>query len=624
MTNSPLAARHQQKQRRRPGVTFLEDGQVLFRVWAPRCKQLSVVCLGTQGRTETLHPAGNGYFEAIVAGVSSGTRYKFLLDGSRQLPDPASLFQPDGVHGPSEVFHPAEYQWHDAGWQGVALEAYVLYELHVGTFTREGTFAAVIPRLDELKDLGVTAVEIMPVAQFPGNRNWGYDGIAPYATQNSYGGPRELQKLVDECHARGLAVVLDVVYNHLGPEGNYLAQFAPYFTTCYRTPWGEAINFDGPGSDQVVRYFVSNAVYWLREMHFDALRLDAIHGIFDRNARPFLQILSEEVEYLRAEIGRQVFLIAESDLNDRRVLRPRTVDGLGMDAQWSDDFHHSVHVRLTGENSGYYADYADRECLPKSINEGFVYTGQYSGARNRRYGSPSADLPGKQFVICTQNHDQVGNRMLGERLSQLVSLDALKIAAGLLLLSPAVPLLFMGEEYGETAPFQYFVSHSDRDLIEAVRKGRQNEFAAFSWKGATPDPQSEATFAACILNWDLRGKSPHGELLAFYRELLKLRRTLPALQYLDKTPGTARILEGTDVLALRRNHSAQPLVAVFNLSHQVAEFPFPEKSGAWTNVLASGENRFGGAGKLLPEKISAPASSHLKLGEHHMGIFVRD
>jgi maltooligosyltrehalose trehalohydrolase len=624
MTSRSLLSSHgQPQQARRPGATVLEDGRVFFGVWAPRRKDVAVVLLGANGRTKALAPDGTGYFETVLSDVVPGTRYKFLLDGSGEFPDPASLFQPEGVHGASEVFDPADYLWRDGGWKGLPLEKYVLYELHVGTFTHEGTFAAVIPRLDELKDLGVNVIEIMPVAQFPGSRNWGYDGVAPYATQNSYGGPRELQKLVDECHARGLAAVLDVVYNHLGPEGNYLAQYGPYFTTDYRTPWGEAINFDGAGSGEVVRYFVSNAAYWLREMHFDALRLDAIHGILDRNARPFLQILSEEIERLQAEIGRQIFLIAESDLNDRRVLLPRGADGLGMDAQWSDDFHHSVHVRLTAEDLGYYADFADPGCLAKSINEGFVYTGQYSRARDRRHGSRSADFPGKQFVICIQNHDQVGNRLLGDRLSQLVSLDALKIAAGLLLLIPAVPLLFMGEEYGETAPFQYFVGHTDPGVIEAVRKGRREEFAAFSWKGAPLDPQSEDTFAACILNWDLRGKSPHAELLSFYRELLKLRQTLPALQSLDKNPRTARMLDGTEVIVLRRNHSEHPLLAIFNLGQTDSDFPFPADSGNWSNILESAEKRFGGSGRLLPAKISSPTSSRLKLGRHQMCIFVR-
>jgi maltooligosyltrehalose trehalohydrolase len=608
---------------RQLGANVLENGRVSFRVWAPRCKEVGVVLIGSDARTEVLKGAGNGYFEAILDGVAPGTRYEFLLDRSRRRPDPASRFQPDGVHGASQVFHPAQYQRQNDGWVGLALDKYVLYELHVGTFTREGTFAAVIPRLDGVKNLGVTAIEIMPVAQFPGNRNWGYDGVAPYAVQNSYGGPLELQKFVDACHARGLAAVLDVVYNHLGPEGNYHAEFGPYFTNHYHTPWGQALNFDGPDSDEVVRYFVENALYWLRELHFDALRLDAIHGIVDRNARPFLQILSAEVEALRRETGRQIFLIAESDLNDRRVILPRSVEGLGMDAQWSDDFHHSLHARLTGEDSGYYADYSDHACLPKAITEGYVYTGQYSRSRRRRHGNPSADLPGQQFVICTQNHDQVGNRMLGERLSRLVSFDATKIAAGLLLLSPAVPLIFMGEEYAESAPFQYFTSHSDRDLIEAVRKGRRQEFAAFGWKGEAPDPQSEATFAACVLHWNLREQSPHRELLDFYRELLNLRRTLPALQRLDKVASSAEFLEGTDALVLRRDHAVQPALAILNLEPKAAHFLFPAASGSWMNLLDSRDRRFGGPGKSLPVVISEPADTHLTLDEHQMGLFVR-
>jgi maltooligosyltrehalose trehalohydrolase len=583
------------------------------------------VLAGRDSRTHRLSADGNGYFAAIIddVDVAAGVRYQFLLDNSRQRPDPASRFQPDGVHGASKVFDPAEYPWQDAGWMGLALDKYVLYETHVGVFTRDGTFGAVIERLDELKDLGVTAIEIMPVSQFPGRRNWGYDGVAPYAAQNSYGGPRELQKLVDACHARGLAAVLDVVYNHLGPEGNYLAEFGPYFTSEYHTPWGQAINFDGPDSDEVVRYFVESALYWLRDMHFDALRLDAIHSIVDRNARPFLQILSAQVENLRTETGRQIYLIAESDLNDTRVIRPRAIEGLGMDAQWSDDFHHSLHVRLTGENSGYYADYADSQCLPTAINEGFVYTGQYSPSRKHRHGNPSSDFPGEQFVICTQNHDQVGNRMLGERLSQLVSFEALKVAAGLLLLTPAVPLLFMGEEYGETAPFQYFTGHSDHDLIEAVRRGRGEEFAAFRWKGEPPDPQSESTFAACLLNWELRGQSPNRELLAFYRELLSLRRTLPALQRIDKNASHAEIGEGSEVLVLHRKHSRHPVTAVFNLGPKVERFAFPADSGSWTLLLDSSDIRFGGQGKSLPSTISEPVETHLRLGEYQMGLFVR-
>jgi maltooligosyltrehalose trehalohydrolase len=607
----------------RLGATVDHDGRVSFRVWAPHCKNVAVEFTHSNGQVHQLKPGKAGYFEAVVDDVAPDQQYLFVLDGSRRRPDPASRFQPESVHGPSQLFDPRKYSWRDAGWNGLALDKYVLYELHVGTFTHEGTFAAIVPRLDELKELGITAIELMPVAQFPGNRNWGYDGVAPFAAQNSYGGPLELQKLVDACHTHGMVVVLDVVYNHLGPEGNYLAEFGPYFTDEYHTPWGQAINFDGPDSDEVVRYFVENALYWLRDMHFDTLRLDAIHGIVDRNARPFLQILSAAIADLRVETGRQIFLIAESDLNDTRVLLPRDVEGLGMDAQWSDDFHHSLHAQLTKESSGYYADFTDASSLPRAINDGFVYTGQYSRSRRHRHGSPSVHLPGQQFVIFTQNHDQVGNRMLGERLSLLVPIDALKVAAGVLILSPAVPLLFMGEEYGESAMFQYFTSHTDTDLVAAVQKGRREEFAAFGWNGEPPDPQSETTFAACILNWHLRDQSPHRELLDFYRELLRLRRTLPALQRLDKAATHAEMIDGTDVLALHRRHSRHPLVGLFNLGSTVARIPFPDAFGAWGIVLDSSEVRFGGPGVTLVSSIPNPAETHLTLGAYQTCVFVR-
>jgi maltooligosyltrehalose trehalohydrolase len=606
----------------RLGATPRPDGRMSFAVWAPYCRSVGVALNGSKSNSVPLVPRDKGYFEATLDGIPVGTRYQYLLDGNHLRPDPASRFQPEGVHGPSHVFDSAEYKWKDAGWKGIPLESFVLYELHVGTFTREGTFAGVISRLDELKDLGVTAIEIMPVSQFPGSRNWGYDGVAPYAAQNSYGGPLELQKLVDACHARGMAAVLDVVYNHFGPEGNYLAEFGPYFTSNYHTPWGQAVNFDGPDSDEVVRYFLENALYWLRDMHFDALRLDAIHSIYDQSARPFLRILSEEVDKLRSATNRELFLIAESDLDDRRVICPREVEGLGMDAQWSDDFHHSLLVRLTRENSGYYLDYTDPACLPKAINEGFVYTGQYAPSRKRRHGSPSADLPGKQFVICTQNHDQIGNRMLGDRLSALVPFEALKVAAGLLLLSPSVPLLFMGEEYGETAPFQYFTSHSDHDLIEAVRKGRQEEFSAFAWRGQPPDPQSESTFAGCILNWSLRDQSPHREMLAFYGELSALRRTVPALQRLDKA---ATIAEEPrpGMIVLHRKHARHPAMAVFNFGPEAAEFCLPSGPGEWTNLIDSYDMRFGGPGKSSPSTISGREKAHLTLGKYQMCLYVR-
>ncbi|MGH2689592.1 MAG: malto-oligosyltrehalose trehalohydrolase, partial [Actinomycetota bacterium] len=440
---------------------------------------VEVHLLGERERTVALEPGDEGWFRGVVDDVRPGDRYLLRLDGGVERPDPASRYQPEGPHGPSEVVDPSAFEWTDEAWRPPAFEDMVVYEVHPGTFSPEGTFAGIAARLDHLVDLGVNALEIMPVAQFPGERNWGYDGVGLYAVQNSYGGPDGLRALVDACHARGVAVVLDVVYNHLGPEGNYLDEFGPYFTDRYSTPWGRAVNYDGPYSDEVRVFFLENARYWFLDFHVDGLRLDAIHGIFDASAHPFLQELAAETTGLEEEMGRQFPLIAESDLNDVRIIRPRERGGYGLDAQWSDDFHHSVHALLTGERNGYYQDYGTPDHLVRALNHGFVYSGQRSVYRKRRHGNEPDDIEPSQLVVSIQNHDQVGNRMMGERLTGLVGFERLKLAAGLLLLSPSVPLLFMGEEYGETAPFLYFVSHTDAELSELVRKGRTEEFKSF-------------------------------------------------------------------------------------------------------------------------------------------------
>ncbi len=370
----------------------------------------------------------------------------------------------------------------------------IMYELHAGTFIPEGTFDAVIPGLDHLKDLGINATDIMPVAQFPGERNWGYDGVYPFAVQNSYGGPDGLKRIVNECHTKGIAVILDVIYNHLGPEGNYLRDYGPYFTDRYKTPWGQAINFDGPYSNEVRNFFIENALSWLKNYHIEGLRIDAIHGIYDMSAQPFLPELAERVEEFSQQEGRKFYLIAESDLNNSYALRPRDSGGSGLDALWCDDFHHALHTLLTGETDGYYVDFGKIGHLVKSFREGFVYSGQYSAFRKRNHGNSSADIPPDRFVVFSQNHDQTGNRLKGERLSSLVSFESLKLAAGVVLLSPYIPLIFMGEEYGETAPFLFFISHSDPELIKAVRQGRKDEFKTFNWKDEPPDPQDIETF----------------------------------------------------------------------------------------------------------------------------------
>ena len=440
-----------------------------------------------------------GYHEVLVDGVEPGTLYRYRLDGTLERPDPASRCQPEDVHGPSQVVD-SHFDWDDSAWCGIPLREYILYELHVGTFTPEGTFEAIIPYLPELKALGITAIELMPIAQFPGQRNWGYDGVYPFAVQHSYGGPDGLKRLVQACHRHGLAVVLDVVYNHLGPDGNYLGDYGPYFTERYKTPWGGALNFDGPYSDEVRRFFIDNALFWVTEFRIDALRLDAVHAILDHSAQPFLQELGLALQARAEHMNRRIYAIAESALNDTRIIRSRELGGYGLDAQWNDDFHHALRVLLTDDRGGYYQDFGELGHLAKAFREGFVYAGDYSAYRRRRHGHSSRHMPAQQFVVFAQNHDQVGNRMFGERLSQLVSLEALKLAASAVLLSPFIPLLFMGEEYGEVAPFQYFISHLDPQLVDAVRRGRREEFAAFAWQGEPPDPQDIATFQRAKLD----------------------------------------------------------------------------------------------------------------------------
>jgi len=509
------------------GARLMDGNRCEFRVWAPMHDAIE---LRVDDRRLTLHKR-DGYHEAIIDNVREGSRYAFVVNG-RERPDPASRSQPDGVHAASEVIG-RDFDWHDRHWRGIALEDHVIYELHVGTFTEGGTFDSAIERLDELKSLGITAIELLPIAQFPGNRNWGYDGVYVGAAQSSYGGPRALKRLVDACHARGLAILLDVVYNHLGPEGNYLSEFAPYFTDRYKTPWGLALNFDGPHSDDVRWFFIHNALQWIDEFHVDGLRVDAVHAIIDHTAEPFLQDLTTAVRERAAKLGRRIWTIAESDLNDPRVITPKEQLGLGFDSQWNDDYHHSLHVLLTGEQAGYYEGFGGVSNLARVMREGYFWTGQHNAYRGRRYGAKPLTRNGAQFVVCSQNHDQIGNRMQGERLSQLVSYEQLRLAAAVIVLSPFLPMLFMGEEYGETAPFQYFTSHSDTDLIEAVRKGRREEFEEFEWHGEAPDPHDEETFRRSRLDWSLKSRGRHAALWELYRDLLRLRRETPALRSLD-------------------------------------------------------------------------------------------
>jgi maltooligosyltrehalose trehalohydrolase len=513
-----------------------------------------------------------------------------MPDG-HEFPDPASRYQPDGVHGASAAVDTRAFEWNDANFAGHSLPEFVVYELHVGTFTEEGTFAAAISRLDALAELGITAVELMPVAQFPGTHNWGYDGVYPFAAQNSYGGPAGLQQFVNAAHARGMSVVLDVVYNHLGPEGNYFGQYGPFFTKKYSTPWGEAINFDGADSEPVRAFFIQNALYWLREFHIDALRLDAVHGIFDFGAHHILAEIKERVRELSAQTGRQLQVIAESDLNDARLLHTPSTGGYGLDAQWSDDFHHALHTLLTHESNGYYEDFGALEDLCVAMREGWRYSGQYSKHRRRRHGnSPEGILP-RQFLVCSQNHDQVGNRAAGERLAKLVDFESLKLAASVTLLSPFVPLLFMGEEYGETHPFQYFTSHSDADLIEAVRRGRREEFVAFGWSEDVPDPQDEATFKRSTLNYAAKNTEPHRTLWNFYQRLIGIRKRF-ALGAL--TP-TVRCDDKQQTLTLEYHSDSSALAVAFHFGNQQATVSLQLTSEPVSTILNSSDTEWRGA-----------------------------
>lgn len=585
------------------GATVLPEQHCRFRVWAPAAGQVELQLVEPRTERVVLERVGDGYHEAVLPQVPPGSRYFYRLDGGPERPDPASRLQPDGVHGPSQVVDPA-FPWTDGTWRGLPLAEHVLYELHIGTFTAEGTCEAVIPLLPELAALGVTALELMPVAQFPGTRNWGYDGAFPFAVQQSYGGPQGLQRLVDAAHRQGLAVVLDVVYNHLGPEGAYLHEYGPYFTDRYRTPWGMAVNFDGPDSDAVRRYFIENALYWVRCCHIDALRLDAVHAIFDTSPRPFLEELAGAVQEEARHERRLIHLFEENDRNDSRALRSAAHGGAGPDAQWNDDLHHALHTLLTGERSGYYQDFGELRHLGKAMAQGYVYTGQRSLLRRRAHGSPSSDLPPHRFVVFSQNHDQVGNRAQGERLSRLVPFEALKLAAGLVILSPYLPLLFMGEEYGELAPFPYFISHGDAELIEAVRAGRRREFASFAWGSELPDPQDEATFRAARLDHGLKGKSPHRQLHELYRTLLELRRTVPALACCSRERQEVMCWEKQRVLLLRRfTEEGDEALLLAHPASQTVELELPVPAGRWRRVLCTADTRWAGPGSPNPEAL---------------------
>jgi maltooligosyltrehalose trehalohydrolase len=516
------------------GAECRDEGNVRFRLWAPAARQVDVCVANANGFMRfALDHCDEGWFELVTDAAKPGSRYYFRIDGEHEVPDPASRFQPRDVHGPSEVIDPLAFDWNDRSWRGRRWEESVIYELHVGAFTPSGTFSAVRDRLDYLADLGITAVELMPVAAFPGERNWGYDGVFPFAPDRVYGRPEDLKELVQRAHARGIMVVLDVVYNHFGPEGNYLRSYAPqFFTDRHRTPWGDGINFDGPESRAVRDFFIHNALYWLTEYHFDGLRLDAVHAIIDDSTPPILTELADAVRS-SVEPDRHVHLILENDLNQARYLkREEHCQPKWYNAQWNDDIHHALHALITGERDGYYSDYAERplDQLGHCLVGGFAYQGEVSAYRNGKpRGEATKGLPLTAFVSFLQNHDQIGNRAFGERITNIADRRALRAATAILLLAPSPPLLFMGEEFGAETPFLFFCDF-EKDLAAAVTEGRRNEFSHFARfndpakRERIPDPNDARTFEASRLNWRVIAEPRHEEWQRVYRDLLKLRR----------------------------------------------------------------------------------------------------
>lgn len=557
----------------RCGVYLHSNGIADITVWAPLVNQVELVSADNQLQPLTLEKSDNGYWQARTELLHTGARYKFRLNGEQAYPDPASVSQPDGVHGFSEVID-RDFDWTDDGWKGVVQEALIIYELHTGTFSAEHSFDGIERRLPYLQQLGITAIELMPVNQFPGNRNWGYDGVYAYAVHGAYGGLYGLKKLVNAAHAAGIAVILDVVYNHLGPDGNYLEAYAPYFTSKYHTPWGKALNFDDAYCDGVRNYFLQNVLFWLNECHIDGLRLDAVHAMWDFSARHIMQQISEAVRQLEDETGRKKILIAEIDLNNPRYITETTAGGYGLQAQWADEFHHALHSVLTGEVNGYYEDFGKLQYLEKTFRDTYVYDGVYSVHRKRLFGAPVHDLPYSRFVVFSQNHDQIGNRLLGDRLTVSLTVPQLQLAAAAVILSPHIPLLFMGEEYGEKNPFLFFVHHSDETLIEGVRKSRREEFAYFNFKGDFPDPQSEAVYESCVLRHSCTPDTAEARMLDWYSRLIQLRKTRPALQCFErKAVQVWPVDESERILLVERTGNDDAILMVFNFSNTVKPLP---------------------------------------------------
>jgi maltooligosyltrehalose trehalohydrolase len=568
---------------RKIGVNF-RNGNAEINIWAPDCQVVSLILAG---KTLNLEKGKFGYWHLATTELKPGGAYYFGLE-DKSLADIYALQQPD-VQGASIAVDLADFKWTDQDWQNPALDSYILYELHTGTFTTEGDFAGIEQKLDHLLNLGITAVELMPVAQFPGDRNWGYDGVFPFAVQQSYGGAKGLRHLVNACHHKGLAVILDVVYNHIGPEGNYLGLYGPYFTEKYQTPWGNALNFDDAGCDPVRRFFIENALMWFRDFHIDALRLDAVHAIKDFSPKHILQEIKEYTDQLSRKTGRPHYLIVECDLNDTRFINPISEGGFGMNAQWTDEFHHALRVAAGGKQEGYYADFNGLPSLAESYQHAYVYHGEYSEHRRKNFGVDPLTNAGWQFVVFSQNHDQVGNRMLGERSSQLFSVEMQQLMAAAVMVSPFLPMLFMGEEWGASSPFQYFVSHSDEKLVQAVREGRKAEFRDFQEQGETPDPQSEDTFIVSKLKWGEIVNEPNKNMFNYYRALISLRKQQPALRYPDRKNLEVTYDDQAGTMVLRRWCAEQQLICLMNFSKTPKNVQTTPDIREWQQVFDSAD-----------------------------------
>ena len=597
------------------GVHKNELNEFRFRVWAPEAQNVSLYITSPAEKKIKMFPEAFGYWKAEPEGIKKGDRYYYILDGKKKRPDPASQSQPEGVHGPSEVLDLDRFSWEDPNWQGLKPEQMIIYELHTGTFTEAGDFKGIINKLDYLKDLGINTIELMPVNQFPGSRNWGYDGVYPFAVQNSYGGAYQLQKLVNEAHQRGFAVILDVVYNHLGPEGNYLFDYGPYFTDKYHTPWGKAVNFDDYGCDGVRNYFLQNALFWFRYFHIDALRLDAVHAIWDFSAKHIMAEMQDVTEVFNQGAAFPRHLIAECDLNDIKYLNSPDKGGYGLPAQWADDFHHSLHTLLTGEERGYYRDFGGLEHLGKAFRQAFVYDGIYSLFRNKTYGSKPQNNPGSQFVVCTQNHDQVGNRMQGDRLTTLVSFEELKLAAAALFLSPYIPMIFMGEEYGETNPFQYFVSHNDQELNRLVKEGRKKEFESFQEEGEFPEPDDEHTFLRSKISFDISSSPQRKILFEWYQKWIQLRKKHQVFQNFDLNDIHVHELETKRTLIIERINQDKKILAFLNFSNTNVYIgkEDPDRVHKDMNkMLDSADKAWGGKGSAAPQYLTVEKKLNIK------------